>query len=229
MQRSQNACGPIVLGIAVFVFASAGAVWPAWSQNAVPIDFPGARDTFPFGISPNGDISGSYIDQQGQRHAFTLDRHGVYTSIDLPDVILTIAAGKLTPAGTTAIGTFVAPGTLTSFLRDRNGRLTPVHVPASIGFLGTIATGVNPGGQVVGWYFDAVGIHGYLLDDGVYTTIDVPGADHTRAIDITPQGDILGIYQSARWSTCSCSRAASSPRSTSPARPRPAIPTASSA
>jgi uncharacterized membrane protein len=166
----------------------------AWSQDAVAIDFPGARDTFPFGINPRGDIAGSYIDQQGQRHAFILDKHGTFTSIDLPGVDLTIAAGKIDPAGTTAIGTLVGLS-VTSFLRDRRGRLTPVHVPASVGFIGTIATGVSPDGKVVGWYFDAVGIHGFLLDDGVYTTIDFPGADHTRAIDITPQGDILGVYQ----------------------------------
>jgi hypothetical protein len=41
----------------------------------------------------------------------------------------------------------------------------------------TSALGINPGGDIVGFYVDAVGKqHGYLLRRGQFTTIDVPGA-----------------------------------------------------
>jgi hypothetical protein len=36
--------------------------------------------------------------------------------------------------------------------------------------------------------------HGFLLDDGVFTTIDAPGAINTNASDINDRGRIVGFY-----------------------------------
>ena len=66
----------------------------------------------------------------------------------------------------------------------------------------TSAQGINPGGDVVGFYVDAVGMaHGYLLSRGQFTAIDVPGALAnvsgvlpTVARGINPAGDIVGNY-----------------------------------
>jgi prepilin-type processing-associated H-X9-DG protein len=40
---------------------------------------------------------------------------------------------------------------------------------------------INASGQVVGGYLDGTGGHGFLLDQGSYTTLDVPGANYTEA------------------------------------------------
>lgn len=66
----------------------------------------------------------------------------------------------------------------------------------------TSAQGVNPAGDIVGVYVDAVGMaHGYLLSRGQFTTIDVPGSLAgvpgvlpTVARGINPAGDIVGNY-----------------------------------
>jgi len=66
----------------------------------------------------------------------------------------------------------------------------------------TIAIGINPGGDVVGDYIDAVGMmYGFLLSGKQFTTIDVPGAlaGVTGALPsvasgIGPSGDIVGNY-----------------------------------
>ena len=66
----------------------------------------------------------------------------------------------------------------------------------------TSAQGINPGGDIVGSYVDAVGMsHGYLLRGGHFTTIDVPGslagvsgALPTVARGINPGGEIVGNY-----------------------------------
>jgi len=66
----------------------------------------------------------------------------------------------------------------------------------------TSASGINPAGDIVGTYKDAVGgQHGFLLRDGRLTTIDVPGALAgvggrlpTMARGIGPSGDIVGSY-----------------------------------
>ncbi|HXJ44902.1 MAG TPA: hypothetical protein VNH18_36780 [Bryobacteraceae bacterium] len=66
----------------------------------------------------------------------------------------------------------------------------------------TAIGGINPGGDIVGVYTDAVGkLHGFLLSDGQFTTIDVPGALAgvagtlpTIARGISPSGEIVGQY-----------------------------------
>jgi hypothetical protein len=66
----------------------------------------------------------------------------------------------------------------------------------------TGAQGINPAGDIVGAYVDAVGAqHGFLLRGGQFTTIDVPGALAgvvgtlpTVARGISPSGDIVGSF-----------------------------------
>jgi hypothetical protein len=59
--------------------------------TTINVPFPGATDTYLYGISNPGVIVGSYIDSAGT-HGF-VDVNGVFTTIDAPD----------TPPG---IGTF---------------------------------------------------------------------------------------------------------------------------
>jgi uncharacterized membrane protein len=65
----------------------------------------------------------------------------------------------------------------------------------------TTAYGINPAGDVVGTYSDAVGQHGFLLSRGQFTTIDVPGwlvgatgTLPTVARGINPEGNIVGSF-----------------------------------
>jgi hypothetical protein len=46
----------------------------------------------------------------------------------------------------------------------------------------------------VGYYSDDAGIHGFLLDNGNYTTLDVPGSTATFANGINASGQIIGNY-----------------------------------
>ena len=55
----------------------------------------------------------------------------------------------------------------------------------------TAPFGINNRGQIVGQYTDAVGLHAYLLDDGVYRTIDPPAGPRTTAMDINDLGQIV--------------------------------------
>lgn len=66
----------------------------------------------------------------------------------------------------------------------------------------TAPGGINPAGDVVGTYTDAVGKqHGFLLSGGQFTTIDAPGelvgatgTLPTVARGIGPSGDLVGQY-----------------------------------
>ncbi len=73
--------------------------------------------------------------------------------------------------------------------------------PGGIALL-TSVQGINPGGDLVGFYKDAVGVqHGFLLRGGQFANVDVPGALagvngvlSTAARGISPSGDIVGSY-----------------------------------
>jgi hypothetical protein len=64
------------------------------------------------------------------------------------------------------------------FVRDKKGVFTTIDFP---GASFTAVWDINNRGQMVGPYVDAKGstsggfTHGFLLEDGVFTTIDLPG------------------------------------------------------
>ena len=54
---------------------------------------------------------------------------------------------------------------------------------------------VNNRGRIVGGYVDASGnIQQFLLDNGVYTPIDYPGAAFTVPFDINDRDQVVGTY-----------------------------------
>ncbi|TMJ85481.1 MAG: hypothetical protein E6G76_16135, partial [Alphaproteobacteria bacterium] len=58
--------------------------------------------------------------------------------------------------------------------------------------------GINATGQIVGFYDNDSGRHGFLYSGGTYTTIDDPlGASDTRAFGINAAGQIVGQYTDA--------------------------------
>ena len=66
------------------------------------------------------------------------------------------------------------------------------------GAIETQASGINPAGDIVGYYKDASGVlHGFLLRGGTFSPIDIPGAAWTQGWGISPQGDIVGQYGKA--------------------------------
>src|SRR3989454_3486762 len=87
---------------------------------------------------------------------------------------------------------------------------TETFVPTTIQYPGSTSTGargINNKGDIVGTYVCAVacvnpvtgetstpGTHGFLLQDGVYTRIDVPGATATVTRGIGEQRMIVGQY-----------------------------------
>ena len=60
---------------------------------------------------------------------------------------------------------------------------------------GTQPAALNDRGQVVGLAYDAQGgSRAFLLERGVLTPLDGPGAVYTRALDINNRGEITGDY-----------------------------------
>jgi probable HAF family extracellular repeat protein len=82
---------------------------------------------------------------------------------------------------------------------------TPTFTFAAVdvpGATGTLATGINANGHVVGIYYDSAGnSHGFLLKRNQFFTVDVPGSLvgvsgtlQTEVNGINNAGDIVGDY-----------------------------------
>src|SRR6266567_973713 len=90
----------------------------------------------------------------------------------------------LSAALATVLAAGCSDGTLTSpGLSPGRSNLDRAHPTFSFntvdvsGALSTSSQGINAGGAIVGGYTDANHVqHGFLLQDGVVTTIDYPGA-----------------------------------------------------
>jgi probable HAF family extracellular repeat protein len=75
---------------------------------------------------------------------------------------------------------------------------TTVDVPGA-SHSSTGAHGINASGQIVGCYEDAAyKVHGFLLDQGSYTTLDAPGPTGlTSPQGINDSGQVVGFYYDA--------------------------------
>jgi hypothetical protein len=164
-----------------------------WSKGRfTSFQYPGAQITTGWGISPAGGIVGlALID--GTAHGYLLS-HGKFTRIDYPGAEQTwatmISNGRI-------VGNFQDAGGTHGFLLS-GGKFVSIDFP---GGGPTWITGINPRGDIVGYYFSGPAgpsgeenQHGFLLSNGNFESIDVPGARFTEANGINPEGDIVGRY-----------------------------------
>ena len=161
------------------------------------IEFPGASFTTAQGLNPNMVI-GVF---GGPDLGYTVDREGDFTTIGFAGASGTEALG-INPEGE-IVGsyTLTGSGSNNSFLFS-SGSFTTIDPPGSMPPDGSSeAFGINTSGVVVGVYGTAgpsVENQGYSLANGVYTTINFPGARVTRAFGINDSGQIVGDYQDGK-------------------------------
>jgi hypothetical protein len=178
-----------------------------------PFDVPGSgtvkgsgQGTYAFGISPWGDITGTYQDENYLYHGYLRDADGAFTTID------SLGAGTepnqgtfgeaINPAGIIAGEYLDANNAFHGFVRAPDGAITTFDDPkagtsANQGTHVSTSTGISPKGAIVGWYIDSKEVtHGYLRSPGgSFTRIDGPGAVYTNLADIAPNGTIVGWFQ----------------------------------
>jgi hypothetical protein len=132
-----------------------------------------------------------------------------YVSIDYPNAIRTRTFG-INPGGVIVGDYRDSTATLHGFLLV-GGRYVTVDVPgALIGLTGVLPTslkGINPAGDIVGFYFAPPGSSaackvaatapcqkGFLLHRGVFSTVVPEGHEGSIPQRITPTGNIYGCY-----------------------------------
>jgi uncharacterized membrane protein len=115
--------------------------------NFTHLDYPGARDTIPFGINSQGDIVGNWdTTQSSTGHGFVFSR-GRMISFDAPNANPDgTAANGINDSGE-VVGAYVGhDGHFHAFLREGSTFIT-LDCP---GALDTIAWGINSAGQIAG-------------------------------------------------------------------------------
>jgi probable HAF family extracellular repeat protein len=143
------------------------------------------------GLSPAGRADSS-------QHSRKL----IWTQLDVPGAIGTVALG-INSRGD-MVGQYQARVNEYHICLIREGVVTDIDPPGSDNSAGDgWAVDINDAGAIVGKYKSAGDnmVHGFLLDQGEYSTIDPPGSVYTEAAGINPRGEIVGLYVLADGST----------------------------
>lgn len=152
----------------------------------------GATETFGFGISDSGIVTGpqcacSFTTASGYMYS-----QGVFTPINYPGAVGTFPTMLITPE--MVVGAFYDGSNYHGFYYY-NGAFVKVDHP---GAYFTWFSGVNPEGEMTGYYQDGTGQHGllYSITTGAMVSVDVPvpGSYSSEVNGIDPQGDIVGRY-----------------------------------
>jgi uncharacterized membrane protein len=189
----------VALNVVLAISSRAMAQEPAFVAIQPP-DGDGTA-TFAFDISNRGDIVGAYnAAPDGHRYGFLRTADGRFTRINVPGSFRTHADG-ITSRGDIVGWYAPGPGENHGFLLKNTGQLIRIDVPGAVV---TRAIGINERGNIVGFYCllppastcgsQNNSAHGFLLRDGVLSTIDVPGALQTEAYKINGARQILGRY-----------------------------------
>jgi hypothetical protein len=160
-------------------------------NSFTPENFPGAVQTQVVGINDNGDTAGFYIDTAGNTHGFT-KIGGTFATVDDPasptfNQLLGINnAGEA--AGYYQLGSGMS---ITQFAYTAmGGTFTSLASFLPMGTTISQATDVNNAGIVSGFF----GSSGFLLNAGVLTTVNFPGAMSTQALGLNNKGDVVGDF-----------------------------------
>ena len=187
-------------GFILAVSLLGGPIPAAWADvySFTTLDDPRGGGTVAVGINDAGQIVGEYGVDQGLPVGFLLSV-GNYSTVLPPGSNFGGAngingAGQI--VGQSYVSTAIPP---TGFLLS-GGNYTPIAPPDTNGAFGALATGINASGQIVGWYGNGQGLHGFLLSGGVYSKFDDPnGVNGTFFNGINDAGDIVGSYTDSQF------------------------------
>jgi hypothetical protein len=155
--------------------------------------FPNAS-AIAFGVNENGDVVGTIASATEFFGMGYLLHNGKLTTLSFPG-----AQGGTAPASINDQGVIVGNYHLTSNDNShgfmwKNGVFSNINPPQSDG--SAIVTKISNTGAVVGTYVSADGFtHGFALEDGTYTTIDVPNSTNTFIRGVNKFDNVLAAAQ----------------------------------
>jgi hypothetical protein len=170
-------------------------------------DVPGALLTTHFRNNNRGETVGLYVEDSGLLgRGFLMGRSGRFMKIDVPGAVVTNPLGVNDRGQVVGswVGQDAEPTPPSGQLKPahgfvwQNGRYETFDAPGSVT---TAGYEINNRGWIVGNYEDADQVlHGYLLRDSKFTTIDHPRASRqpdttgTRVVGLDDRGRLVGGY-----------------------------------
>jgi uncharacterized membrane protein len=149
------------------------------------------------GIGPSGEIVGTYtvVGEPGVNvHGYLLTKQGEFVAVNYPGHTNMIAQ-RILPDGT-ILGCRHDDdimGSMKGVVITRSGS-------EEIGLFASMANGATPDHRrIVGLYRNMAANRnsGFLIDDGDFTPLVVPGSTGTTAWDMNQAGEIVGVYTKA--------------------------------
>lgn len=173
----------------------------------ISIDFPASLapptaispdNTLPIRISPTGFVVGCFhhlsSDTGVTMHGFVY-RDGNYSFLSMDGTM----NNGITPDGRTIVGfgmghAYIVQDGVYQLLDSPGSLLSQAGATFSYG------SDINPSGEIVGYFTNSSGTHGFLLNNGGLTQLNYPGVGviQTLVNGINPKGDIVGVYTDAR-------------------------------
>ena len=189
--------------VTVTVLAQDGFVVRGLLYTLTTIEVPDRVATQSLGINDLGQIVGWYSSVDLRPYLFD---DGVFT---FPGIALSALAADINDSGDVAGSASPAgyecngfPNISVGFLWTAAGDLTAFEFPGLDARTcppdRTYANGINEARQIVGEFRPVSGgVHGFLLDGGMFTQLDPPGATETLANGINDAGQIVGQFSDA--------------------------------
>jgi probable HAF family extracellular repeat protein len=149
------------------------------------------------GIGPSGEIVGSYSvagEPAVNSHGYLLTKQGEFVAVNYPGHT------------NTTVQRILPDGTILGCRHDNDnmGSMKGVVITRSgseeIGLFASMTNGATPDHRrIVGFYRNMAANRneGFLIDDGDFTPLVVPGSTGTSAWDMNPAGEIVGVYTKA--------------------------------
>jgi hypothetical protein len=193
MKQSKSIlCSLGLLLVCVCLATAADAPTLTFKFKAVTI--PGSTAVEPGGINNAGVSVGFYTDTAGADHGYILNGKKL-TTLDDPNAAAgTTEGSNLNPDGAISVVGFYTSsktGNPVGFVY-KAGKFKDIVGPTGAVFV--YGAAINDSGAIVGYYSDSAGVfHGYLLKNGKYKTLNVPGAADTFATGINTTG-IISLY-----------------------------------
>src|SRR5271165_2034680 len=158
-------------------------------------NYPNSMMTQVIGINNGKTTDGFYVDNNNVTHGF-YDLAGVFTTVDYPGTAFNQLLGQNDMGQASGYYSMSQNNSTPDFpyiYNEFGGVFEVLTIPGAVG--GAQATGINNSQQICGFYVDSQGTnHGFLLNFGLFLTLDAPGSIFTQALGLNNNGQVVGDY-----------------------------------